>query len=152
MKHLVYFLPKVNYCGCTSRDINKRLWEHRSYFNRDTTGFEILGEFSTRREALDFEKKYQIENNVGGYIFTDEWRKIQSDKAKKRVPSSVLRKKVIELASGTIYDSVRQCEKQFGKSTGNLSKHLKGHPQHKTFHGLKFEYYDEAKHGSTRID
>lgn len=140
-KYKVYYLPKCNYCGVTSRPIDKRLWEHRHTFGRDTSGCIILSEFEIKKEALKFEKEYQLNNNADGYGFGEQRIKEISDRCRKQKPSSVRRKKIICINTGEVFNSVRECAKKYASHSGNLSKHLKGHPQHKTFRRLKFKYY-----------
>lgn len=139
----VYYLPNCNYCGVTSRDIVKRLWEHRYIFNRDTSNHVVLAEFNNKKEAYEYEKKYQLDNNVDGYIYTDEWREIQSEKLLNNPLHIKRQKKVLCIDTEILYSSLRECARAFDSSHANLSKHLKGHKSHGTFCKLKFEYYEE---------
>ena len=47
-----------------------------------------------KEEALRFEEEYQITNAYLGYIYGNNWRKIQSDKCLKDNPSSYKQKKI----------------------------------------------------------
>jgi hypothetical protein len=138
----VYVLPNEKYCGVTKRDLSKRLWEHKNISKRDITNAHIIAEFESKQEALRFEEEYQITNVYLGYIYGNNWRKIQSDKCLKDKPSSYKQKKIQCIDNGMIFNSVRECERYFNVKSGNLTKHLKGHPQHKTFIKLKFKYYE----------
>lgn len=127
----------------TGRDILKRLSEHKNTYNRDITGWYILAEFNNKRDALDFERKFQEENNANGLVFTDDWRKMQSEKAKRLRPSMVNSRKVQCIDTGEIFESIRDCARYFESCSGNLTRHLNGHPRHGTFKKLKFRYYEE---------
>ena len=143
MQFKVYFLPKANYCGVTGRNIEKRLWEHQYYFGRNTTGVEILATFDTKRDALDFEAKYQIDNKVNGYGYDDNWRKDSSERLLKNGEKwiySKRRKPIVCIETGQIFGGVRDCANKFNSNSGNLSAHLKGRHGHNTFCKLKFKY------------
>jgi len=140
----VYFLPKENYCGVTGRDIEKRLWEHR-HGGKDICGCIILAVFDNRRDALDFEKDYQLKNKTKGYGYDENWRKQSSERLKKVGEEKIYpqkRKPIICIDTGQIFKGVRDCENFFNAKSGNLSKHLKGENNHKTFQKLKFKYYE----------
>lgn len=137
----VYILPHEKYCGVTRRNLSKRLWEHNKK-GRNIKDAEIIAWFSDKKEAYDFETKYQLDNNFKGYIFNENWRTIQSNKCLKDKPSDNLKRKVQCIETGFIYDGIREFERSLSNSSGNLTKHLQGHEKHKTFHKLTFRYYE----------
>ena len=136
----VYYLPNENYYGSTKR-YKRRIIEHKKN-GKNVDGALVIKTFATKKEAFEFEAKKQIKEKSNGYIFTNSWRKNCSLRCLSHKPSDSLRKKVICVQTGVVYESVRHCERCFGKSRGNLSKHLKGNKQHKTFHGLNFKYHE----------
>lgn len=138
----VYVLPKEKYCGVTKRLLSKRLWEHKNKGKNIDDAF-IICEFESKKEAFVFETEYQLKNGYKGYTFNYNWRLIQSKKCLLQKPSDKLKNKVQCIETGEIYESSRECERIFYKKSGNLSKHLKGHPQHKTFNKLTFKYYEQ---------
>ena len=60
----VYLLPKDNYVGQTS-NMYRRLFEHKSESNRDTTDAKVLGKYKTREEALAIEASYHAKGYLG---------------------------------------------------------------------------------------
>lgn len=139
----VYYLPKCNYCGVTSRSIVKRLWEHKHKFNRDVSECIILGEFEDKKEAYYFERNYQIKNSAEGYIANDEWRLKQSERLLANPLHLSSQKKVIRIDTEEVFESISQCARIFNSSKGNLIKHLKGNKSHTTFCKLKFKYHEQ---------
>lgn len=137
----VYILPEEKYCGVTKRALKKRLWEHNNN-GKNILNAYIIAEFELKKEAFDFETDYQLKNGFNGYIFNQNWRDIQSKKCLDKKPSDYLKMKVQCIETGKIFLSTRECERFFNSRTGNLTKHLKGNPKHKTFKKLKFKYYE----------
>ncbi len=67
-KPTVYLLVKENYVG-TTENLENRLSCHKKDSGRDISKVEILGEFETRQEALDLEKKLHNEGYEGKHRF-----------------------------------------------------------------------------------
>ena len=62
--YIVYYLPKINYCGVTRHPAN-RMYCHVSHGN-DTTGWKVLAKAKTKKEALEIESKYHSEMGMEG--------------------------------------------------------------------------------------
>ena len=62
--YIVYYLPKINYCGVTQNP-QFRMSTHRTHGN-DTTGWEVLNIAKTKKEALEIESKYHSEKGMNG--------------------------------------------------------------------------------------
>jgi hypothetical protein len=60
--HIVYLLVDENYVGVTDNP-TRRMWEHKSKYNRNTGNWIVLGKFNTRQEAL----KREAELHDQGY-------------------------------------------------------------------------------------
>tara|TARA_R110002124_G_scaffold203819_1_gene370234 strand:- start:233 stop:589 length:357 start_codon:yes stop_codon:yes gene_type:complete len=60
----VYCLPKENYVGITD-NLHRRLINHKSNSNRNTTDAYILGKYATRKEALTIEASYHAKGYLG---------------------------------------------------------------------------------------
>ena len=60
----VYLLPKENYVGITD-NLHRRLINHKSNSNRNTTDAYILGKYATRKEALAVEASYHAKGYLG---------------------------------------------------------------------------------------
>jgi len=145
MQFSVYILPKERYCGTTGRDIKKRLLEHEHIKNRNIACWKIIAVFDNKKEALEFEKNYQIRYKYNGYQYDDKWRKVQSKKLLTYGEDKIYSKKrkpVMCIDTGLIYKGVRDCERKLFLSSGNLSRHLNGAKTHTHINGLKFKYYE----------
>jgi hypothetical protein len=134
----VYFLPNENYCGISS-NLHRRLIQHRCYGKKNTDGCIVVATFKSKREALDFEKDYQLVNGTNGYCYTPEWRDKQRERNRDYLGEQ-LGKRVVCLNSGVKYLSVRECARTLKICQRNLGKHLKKHPEHSSVKGLKFEF------------
>lgn len=139
----VYYLPKEHYCGVTKRPIEKRLQEHIYRYNRDVSDVVIIAEFECKKKAFRFEAKYHKEHKTNGSGETNESRAEKSKIMKDKQISNILKKKVICLNNGKIYDSARECARSFNKKHQNLIKHLNKDKKHKYFLGFNFSYYNE---------
>jgi predicted GIY-YIG superfamily endonuclease len=142
IQYSVYILPKENYCGVTT-NIDRRINEHKNK-GKDISSVKVVLETNCKETALAYEKHHHLELGMNGYIYTDKWRVIQREKCDTIVPSNKRKKKIICIETGAIYDSLRECSREFGSSHGNLSKHLKGHIAHTTFCKHTFKYYEES--------
>ena len=60
----VYLLPKEDYVGMTT-SLQKRLTNHRTNHKRDITDAKVLGNYATKREALDVEASYHAKGFKG---------------------------------------------------------------------------------------
>jgi len=60
----VYCLPKENYVGFTCEFYKRLVW-HKNAGRRNVEGAYILGEYKTKREALDVESSYHAKGFKG---------------------------------------------------------------------------------------
>tara|TARA_R110000772_G_scaffold31754_3_gene78076 strand:+ start:5370 stop:5765 length:396 start_codon:yes stop_codon:yes gene_type:complete len=63
-KVYVYRINEFDYAGVSCK-LDKRMQKHKSFMKLDyTPTYIILKEFNSRKDALEFEYKYQIDNNL----------------------------------------------------------------------------------------
>ena len=147
----VYILPKERYCGAT-KNLVQRIRQH-SNAGKNIKGYRVIAEFYNKREALNFEKKYQLRYKYNGYIYTEDWRDLQAEKLYKNGDKNIYskrRRKVICITTGEIFEGVNSCERKFNISKGNLSRLLNGEKYRLTIHNLKFAYYGNRNSASNR--
>ena len=68
--YVVYYLPKINYCGVTIHPTSRMYCHVRD--GNDTTGWKVLAKAKTLDEALKIESKYHNEMGMNGAV---GWKK-----------------------------------------------------------------------------